>query len=114
MSLVVTFLVATLITASCLWLGMKATQVDGTFLGMLIVASIGCLLQLLLPWLGDTLAGETGWIIAASLGWVAVAVVMLVLITKVTDADFWPDAVLMVIVANVAAVVVTSLVPGFV
>ena len=81
--MIVGFLVGTVFGAVCLWAGMKLTRVDGTFLGMLLIAAISSLVGLI-----------------PLVGWLASLVVMFVLISKWTDAQFWPDAVLMVIVAN--------------
>ena len=67
----------------CLWAGMKLTKVDGIFVSMLIIAAVSSVLGLI-PWVG----------------WLIGTVTMFVLICKWTDAEFWPDAVLMVIVSR--------------
>ena len=38
--LLVIFVIGTLLSAVCLWAGMKITNVDGSFVAMLIVASV--------------------------------------------------------------------------
>ena len=77
------------LSGTCLWVGMKLTKVDGKFLGMLVVAAISGLVSAVVPGIAGMLLGT---------------VVMFVLICKWTDADFWPDAVLMVLVARAVAV----------
>ena len=86
MSILVAFVVATLLSAGCLWLGMKLTGVGGTFFAMLLIAAI-CAVLLQLP----------------LIGWLVALIVMFVLIKKWTDASIWPDAVLMVVVAYLVA-----------
>jgi len=72
-----------LFSAFCLWAGMKITKVQGNFLAMLIIATIGTLL---------TLTPVAGWIIGT--------IAMFFLICKWTDAALFPDAILMVVVAR--------------
>ncbi|MDY6892582.1 MAG: hypothetical protein SVO26_02555 [Chloroflexota bacterium] len=79
---VVIFIIGTLIAAIFLWIGMKLTRIHGTFLAMIIVAVVSSLVRLI------PIAGGILSIIA-----------MFVLINALTDSDFWPDAVFMVIVA---------------
>ena len=86
-SIIVAFLVGTVFSAACLWAGMKLTKVDGTFLGMLLVAAISSLVSAI-----------------PLVGWLVGMIVMFVLICKWTDAEFWPDAVLMVVVAQVVGI----------
>ncbi len=87
LDIVIGFLAGTVFSAVCLWAGMKLTKVDGTFLGMLLIAAI------------SSLAGLIPFV-----GWLVSLIVMFVLISKWTDAEFWPDAVLMVIVADLVGV----------
>lgn len=82
MEILLPFIVNTLFSAFCLWLGMKITKVDGTFLAMLIIAGVSSIFSLI-PYAGGFIS----------------MIVMFVLIYKWTDANLWPDAVLMVIVA---------------
>jgi hypothetical protein len=110
LSSLIAFVVATLLMTGCLWAGMKLTHVDGSLIALAVIAAIATALQLLIGWLGSMVGGETGAGIAAACGWVVVILVMLVLISKWTDADFWPDAVLMVLVANLVAGVATWLI----
>ena len=84
---IIGFGIATLLSAICLWAGMKLTGVGGTFLGMLIIAAV-----------------TAGLDFIPSIGWIISTVVMYVLICKWTDANFWPDAVFMVIVAKLVAI----------
>lgn len=97
MDLAISFAVGALIMAACLWAGMRLTGVGGTFAAMLAVAAIASALQLI-PYVG--------WLIAL--------VVMLSLISRWTDAPVWPDAVLMVLVANLLAIVGTFVLSGVV
>jgi hypothetical protein len=83
------FVIGILISAFCLWAGMKLTRVDGSFSAMLVISIISSLF---------------GFIPFA--GWVIASIVMFVLICKWTDANFWPDAVLMVVVARALALFV--------
>lgn len=95
--MIVGFLIGTVCGAVCLWAGMKLTRVDGTFLGMLLIAAISSLVGLI-----------------PLVGWLASLVVGFVLISKWTDAQFWPDAVLMVIVANFVGIFGGMLLAGLV
>ena len=87
--IIVGFIVGTVLSAVCLWAGMKLTKVGGTFLSMLAIAALSSL---------------AGLIPIPFVGWLASLVVMFVLISKWTDAEFWPDAVLMVVVADVVGI----------
>ncbi len=87
LDIIIGFLIGTVFSAVCLWAGMKLTKVDGTFLGMLLIAAISSLVGVI-PFVG----------------WLASLIVMFVLISKWTDAEFWPDAVLMVVVANAVGI----------
>jgi len=89
LDIVVAFLIGTVFSAVCLWAGMKLTKVDGTFLSMLAIAALSSL---------------AGLIPLPVVGWLASLIVMFVLISKWTDAEFWPDAVLMVVVADVVGI----------
>ena len=82
-AIMVAFGIGSLFSACCLWAGMKLTKVDGTFLAMLIISAVSSLVGLI-----------------PMLGWLISTIVMFILICKWTDAEFWPDAVLMVVVAN--------------
>ena len=80
-----------LIRAAFLWVGMKLTKVGGTFLAMIIISAISTFVLLIpIPFMNLVFS----------------AIVMFVLICKWTDANFFPDAVLMVVVANGAAMLV--------
>jgi hypothetical protein len=74
----------------CLFLAMKITRVGGSLGGIIIVC------------IGSYLAGAAAsFFVNPLLGVVVGTIVLYVLIGKLTDADFIPDALLMVIVANV-------------
>lgn len=85
---IVVFLVSTIISAACLWAGMKITKLDGPFVGLLITAGATSLVAFL-PYVG--LIGSF--------------IVMCALLYKFTNADrIWPDVILMVIVARFVAI----------
>lgn len=83
MEIATEIVLGTLLTALCLWAGMKLTGVDGSFFAMIIIAAISSLL---------TIIPVAGTVIST--------IVLFLLITKWTDANLFPDAVLMVIVAQ--------------
>jgi hypothetical protein len=87
MTEIVTFCIAILISAACLWAGMKITKVEGSFAGMLGIATVSSLFGLI-----------------PVVGWILGTVVMFVLICKWTTANFWPDAILMVVVARLVGI----------
>ena len=85
--IVLHFLLGTVFSAACFWGAMKLTRIDGTFLGMFLIAAISSLVALI-----------------PVVGWLAGIVVMFVLISKWTNAQFWPHAVFMVLVANLLGI----------
>ena len=92
------FTVGTLVSAFCLWAGMKITKVQGTFSAMLIISAVSLGASFLIPFIGG----------------IAGTIVMFFLIIKMTDAEFWPDAVLMVLVARVVEILLhTFVLAGF-
>ncbi len=82
MVFIVKFLVELAIAPVCLWLAMKLTKEQGSFLLLLAAVFIAALVGLI-PYVGGFLS----------------FVVLIVLISKWTTAEIWPDAVLMVVVA---------------
>jgi hypothetical protein len=74
----------------CLFVAMKITRVGGTIVSVLI-ASFGSF----------AVAALAGYFVGPMVAMLAGTVVLYVLICKLTDADVFPDAFLMVIVANV-------------
>ncbi|UCC73562.1 MAG: hypothetical protein JSV86_03080 [Gemmatimonadota bacterium] len=74
----------------CLWLAMKITRVGGNWLGVLL-ASAGSFAAAVLA----------GYFLGPIVGLLASTIVLYVLICKLMDASFFPDAFLMVVVANV-------------
>lgn len=83
-SFIFAFSVQVIVATVCLWLAMKLTKEEGPILGLLAAASIAALVELLpIPYVG----------------WVLSFIVLLVLISKFTSAEIWPDAVLIVVVA---------------
>ncbi|MBN2641744.1 MAG: hypothetical protein JXR78_08835 [Victivallales bacterium] len=85
---IIIYCISILFAAFALWAGMKITKLDGKFIGMLVIASITSLIGL----------------IPGLIGTVAATIAMFVLICKWTTANFWPDAVLMVVVARLVEV----------
>lgn len=82
MEYVIAFFISIIIYAAALWGGMKLTKVEGDFRAILLISFASSIVKLI-PVIGS----------------IASAIVLFVLICKYTDAEFWPDAVLMVIVA---------------
>jgi hypothetical protein len=83
MEMIISLVAGILLGACFLWVGMKVTKVEGTFLKMLGVAAASSLIGLV-----------------PLVGWLLSIIVMFLLIRKLTDAEIWPDAVLMVLVAG--------------
>ena len=81
-SLIIAFFVQVVVGTVFLWLGMKLTQEDGPVVGLLGAAAIAGLFDFI-----------------PHVGWYLSFVVLIVLISKWTTAEIWPDAVLMVVVA---------------
>jgi hypothetical protein len=90
------FIIGSIISAVSLWCGMKLTKVQGTFLGMMLIAAVSGLCGLI-----------------PAVGAIVALIVMFFLISKFTDAQFWPDAVLMVVVANVLYNISILAIPAF-
>lgn len=78
------FIVNALIFAVCLWLGMKITSEEGSFFALVFISAV-CSLVGLIP--------VAGWILSA--------VVMYILLCKMLEMKFFPDAVIVVVVANI-------------
>ena len=89
------FVVGTLFSAICLWVAMLLTRLQGTFVAIATIAAISTLVGLI-----------------PVVGWILAIIVMFVLICKWTDAEFWPDAVLMVVVANVVSAIARAALVG--
>jgi hypothetical protein len=86
------FLVQVIVATFSLWLAMKLTKVEGSVLGLFAAASITALV---------------GMIPIPYVGWILPFIVLLVLVSRWTTAEIWPDAVLMVVVAWFFANLVT-------
>ena len=81
---ILAFLVRLMVTTFALWLAMKLTKEEGPFLGLLAAAFIASLAGLLpIPYFSGLLS----------------FIVLLIMISKFTTAEIWPDAVLIVVVA---------------
>jgi hypothetical protein len=85
---IIEFLIRVAIAPVCLWFAMKLTKEDGPFLSLLAAVFIAALVGVV-PYVGGYLS----------------FVVLIVLISKWTTAEIWPDAVLMVVVAWGLAVI---------
>jgi len=82
--LIIKFLVQLTVSALALWLAMKLTKEEGSFPGLFAAAFIASLAGLLpIPYFSGLLS----------------FIVLLILISKFTTAEIWPDAVLIVVVA---------------
>ena len=82
--LIIGFFVQLIVSAIALWLAMKLTKEEGPFLGRLAAAFVASLASLLpIPYFSGLLS----------------FIVLLILISKFTTAEIWPDAALVVVVA---------------
>lgn len=82
--LIITFLVQLTVSTFALWLAMKLTKEEGPLLGLLAAAFIASLADLLpIPYFSGLLS----------------FIMLLILISKFTTAEIWPDAALIVVVA---------------
>ena len=82
--IIIAFVVQLVVSTIMLWLAMKLTKEEGPFWGLLVAAFAASLVNLLpIPYVG----------------WILSLIVLLVLISKFTTAEIWPDAALIVVVA---------------
>jgi len=82
--LILAFLVQLVVSAVALWLAMKLTKEEGSFLGLIAAVFIASLAGLLpIPYFSGLLS----------------FIVLLIMVSKFTTAEIWPDAVLIVVVA---------------
>ncbi len=82
---ILAFLVQLIVSAVALWIAMKLTNENGSFLGVLAAAFIASLAGMLpIPYFSGLLS----------------FIVLLIFISKFTTAEIWPDAVLIVLVAG--------------
>jgi hypothetical protein len=82
--LTITFLVQLTVSAFALWLAMKLTKEEGSLLGLFAAAFIASLAGLLpIPYFSGLFS----------------FIVLLILVSKFTTAEIWPDAALIVVVA---------------
>jgi uncharacterized protein YacL len=90
--IIIQLVVQVAIATVSLWLAMKLTKVEGSILGLFAAASITALVELIpIPFVG----------------WILPFIVLLVLISRWTTAEIWPDAVLMAVVSWFFADLVT-------
>lgn len=87
MDLILYFVLGTIFSAICLWIGMKLTRVQGDFVAILAISGLSSLAEII-PKLGGLIS----------------VIVMFYLICKWTDAKLLPDAVLMVLVAKLVSI----------
>ncbi len=85
MEIIVNIIFATLIYSVLLWLSSKVTGGGANFLSCSLVALISAVIVSLVP---------------AILGIFIAGIVMIILLVAIAKVDFWPDAFLMVVVAN--------------
>ena len=82
--IIIVFLGQVLAATFSLWLAMKLTKVEGSVIGLIAASSITAMVELIpIPYVGGILP----------------FIVLLILISRWTTAEIWPDAVLMVVVA---------------
>ncbi|HCO95381.1 MAG TPA: hypothetical protein DIU00_15765 [Phycisphaerales bacterium] len=82
--LIIGFFVQLTVSAIALWLAMKLTKEEGPFLGLFAAAFVASLASLLpIPYFSGLVS----------------FIVLLILISKFTTAEIWPDAALIVVVA---------------
>ena len=82
--IIIALLIHLVVTTVALWLAMKLTKEEGSFWGLFVAALAASLVNLLpIPYFG----------------WILSLIVLLVLISKFTTAEIWPDAALIVVVA---------------
>ncbi len=81
---IIAFLVQLVVSAVALWLVIKLTKEEGSLIGLFAAAFIASLAGLLpIPYFSGLLS----------------FIVLLILISKFTSAEIWPDAALIVVVA---------------
>ena len=78
------FVISSLVTGTSLWIAMKITKVEGTFLAMLIIAAVTMLVSMI-----------------PAIGWLVSLIALYFMLHKWTSAEFWPDSVILVVVAAV-------------
>ena len=82
--LIIAFLVRLTVSAVALWLAMKLTKEEGSFPGLFAAAFIASLASLLpIPYFSGLFS----------------FIVLLILVSKFTTAEIFPDAVLIVVIA---------------
>jgi len=87
--LILGFVIVSFFVGTALWLGLKVTKVEGTFLGMLIIAAVTTLIGLI-----------------PGVGWIVSLIVLYFLLHRWTTAEYWPDAVILVAAAAVMEYVI--------
>ena len=95
MSIALTFLVSALLSTCCLWAVAKWSGARIPIVNLFIIAGL-CSGLALLP----------------TVGWVLAAVILSLLILRTTDADPWPDALLMVVGSSVIWLFVSVALPA--
>lgn len=93
--LLITAAVLIVFYAASLWVGMKMMKVEGTFGQILAIATITSLLSVI-PAIGPFIA----------------LVVLFILIGGWLHANFWPDAVAMVVIAGIVRFAVGLILAG--
>lgn len=83
------FVLSALFVGISLWLGARFVKVECTFPGMLLIAAATSLLSLI-----------------PVVGWIISLIALYFMLHKWTTAEFWPDSVILVVVAGVIRFVV--------
>ncbi len=81
--MVLALAIGTLLSAISLWVAMKLTRIDGSIIAILIISAVSSLMTHF-PVVGNIIS----------------AIVTLFLICRLTSAELWPDAVLIMVVAR--------------
>ena len=102
MDIVISLAIQSVLLAVFFWLGMKITKVDGTFPAMIIIAVVSLLIRYLIA-----IVLPLGF-----MGTIITGIITCVLISKWTDAEFYPDAVLMVVVSHGLLYITAALLLG--
>jgi hypothetical protein len=92
MSIAAAFVTSAMLTTACLWAVAKWTHVTIPTIDLSIIGTL-CAGLALLPFVG----------------WVLATLIMSLLILRTTEADGWPDTVLMLIGSNIVWLLVSTI-----
>ena len=92
--LVISVVVAVL-NAGCLWVGMMIMGVEGTFFTALAIAVFSSLISVIIPISALVPGGQ----------WLTMAFAQLAMLCWLTDAQIWPEGVMIVVIAQVVGTI---------